>query len=457
MIIHSLSFYYYSLPTSDNNYISALIDIFINEDISTLQYTYNYYQWPIFFIFSKVAAIYSGIELRIFSFILYAIFGILTATYIYNYVDKKGHDGYIGVSAFIFIIYWFFNYQAVPYSLSIILLLYIIYLDNKEISNTTIGRTLIIISYIVLAFTHMITSVLFIIYLLFNYYLSKDNKYKFLLITTTLLYLGIQIYSNLFPYYLAKILVINLGEFERRVSLTTATTIASAPFLSDLSQALSRITTILTWILSIIALVYNHLRKKLNHSDYSMILTSLLFTPFLFIRFEGYSQSFYRSAPLFVIVLSYCVSTLFLNEHKKKVKIIFFFLTILFLSPIIHQTFNDRQMFFISEKTVDMNTFYSDNFPNNFFGQRTFSDRRNMISLRIKSGVQARYYYPTSNFTNNLDKYTNILHTMALAKNFLRAGVPINELHTSFDELRFNVVYDSGTYNRIYIRERERD
>jgi hypothetical protein len=290
--------------------------MFVNEDISTL--AYNYYQWPIFFIFSKVAIIYSGMELRIFSFMLYAIFGILTTTCIYNYVDKKGYDGYVGVSIFIFIIYWFFNYQAVPYSLSLIILLYIIYLDNKDISNTTIGRILIIICYLVLAFTHMITSVLYIIYLFFNYYLSKDNKYKFLLFTTILLYMGIQIYSNLFPYYLGKIIVINFGEFERRVSMTTAPTIAFSPFMSNLSQLLSRITTILSWILSIIALVYSHLRKKLNHSDYSMILTSLLFTPFLFIRFEGYTQSFYRAAPLFVLVLSYCVATLFLSDHKKR-------------------------------------------------------------------------------------------------------------------------------------------
>ena len=101
LLVFSLSFFYYMLPTSDNNRFTAFNEVFYLEDKDSLPDTIRYFEWPIFFIFNKVALLLTGLEVRIFSFIFYGILGILISSFVYNYINKKGFNGYIGTSIFL--------------------------------------------------------------------------------------------------------------------------------------------------------------------------------------------------------------------------------------------------------------------------------------------------------------------------------------------------------------------
>jgi len=454
LLIYSQDLLHYTVSTSDNNHFLALMDVFMNENILEPPFSYAYFQRPVYFIFNTIAVNLTSINYEALSFILYIITGIILTSLVYNYISRKGLNGFIGVLIFIFSIFWYLNFQSVPYTISLLFMIYILYLDNARKSNENI-TPLIYLSFIILSFTHVITPIYFIIYSFFKYYLSKNENDRKLFLTTLILFIGTNVYSQLFPYYLEKISVINFGQFERQVVRATREKITITPFIESLSSIISKSITIGTWIISSIGFLSSYKHKKLNTNDYSIVLTSLLFTPFIFISFQGYSQLFYRAAPLILLVFSYS-ALFFINKNTNKIIIIILLvISVSYVFIPIQRSFFDKQIFFISERSDEMNEFYHETFPY-ISKAKLLTDKRNMIYLRDLYPGQSRYSYPTYNFSQNFDNYDYILYTIGLGRSILGDRSTINEAMDNINEVKYNIIFNSGSYVQIYSRARPR-
>ena len=97
VVLYSLSYFYYAIPTIDSDYFRGLVENFIRTNsLNASQPIHNYYQWPSFFLLANITTSVSGIPLTIYEFLLYTIIGVLISTALYVYAAKAyKHSGFL--------------------------------------------------------------------------------------------------------------------------------------------------------------------------------------------------------------------------------------------------------------------------------------------------------------------------------------------------------------------------
>lgn len=134
LTLFSLSFFYYRLPGSDSHFFRGLIEYFTRTvNFNPSEADCIYFQWPSFFILAKTVTSLSGLGETSFEFLIFGIISFLFATtlYIYSYRISKNW-GFLIVPAFFISMFYFLNYQAVPFTLSFALLFLLFMLEGRE-------------------------------------------------------------------------------------------------------------------------------------------------------------------------------------------------------------------------------------------------------------------------------------------------------------------------------------
>ena len=67
ILIYSLPFFYFSMPTSDSQYFRGLTEYFLStNNLNPLVSRHAYYQWPSFYLLSDIATSISGLSIMSF-------------------------------------------------------------------------------------------------------------------------------------------------------------------------------------------------------------------------------------------------------------------------------------------------------------------------------------------------------------------------------------------------------
>ena len=200
IVLYSLYYFYPTMPTNDADYFRGLTENFIRtNNLNASQYIHNYYQWPSFFLLADISTLVSGLNLTIYEFLLFTIIGFLLATALYVYASKANNrSGFLAVAAFFVVMFFYLNYQAVPFSLAFALLFILFMLETRERSA---GITLtMLILYTSVVITHAFVSLFFVIYLLIRSIISRSRQYFEFFILTLVIYMIVQITFAVFTF-----------------------------------------------------------------------------------------------------------------------------------------------------------------------------------------------------------------------------------------------------------------
>ncbi|MGB9615024.1 MAG: hypothetical protein ACPL3B_05950, partial [Fervidobacterium sp.] len=173
--IYSLSYFYYMLPGSDAHYFRGLTEYFIEtRDLDPLKQSHFYFQWPSFFILCDIVTSVSGIPLTSFEFLLYGIIGFLLATSLFVYASKTFKKGvFLSVAAFFLSMFYYLNYQCVPFSLAFSILLLMFMLETKQKTLTITFTTLIL--FIGITYVHAFVPLFFVLFLFISFLFNKSR------------------------------------------------------------------------------------------------------------------------------------------------------------------------------------------------------------------------------------------------------------------------------------------
>jgi hypothetical protein len=444
IIIYSSAFFHYIVPSSDANSFLGLTDNLLKTgDMSTSEVK-SYYQWPLFFILNSITINVLNIDISTSTHIVYLVISLIISSGIYIYSKNHGEEGYFSIISFLIILYYFINYQWAPYTVSIIPLFLIIYLDDKI--TTFDGGIVNILIFLSLCYYHLITPLLIIIYYFFVFILTRNRKYINLFLLTFLIYILIQSYGVNFELYVQKITEIYLFEIQRTIGQTQVITSTERPIIDQLAQNISRIIIPLTSIFTVVGLFFVYRQKKLKYRDYALLLTGMIFSPTLLLSFQSYPSIFWRAIPVSFLPISLGASAL-TKKYSKVIKPIFLAFVILFTFVLIHDSMYDRQVFVVTENEYKEANFLLDNL-NYKRRNKILSHFRFMTYLRVREGDRLALFYDTSESIENVDYYSYIIYSIGLGKTYLQNGYTIEESYQKLEQS--NIIFSSGKFYNIY-------
>jgi len=434
---------------SDAHQFIGLTEYYLSNEKINPTPIQNYYQWPIFFILNKIIITIMGLELRYAHFILYSIVTFVFTSFIYIYVTKFSKNGYFGVISFFIIFTQFQEYQLSPYILSLIPLLMLIHL-NKVYEQKDIIIMIVIIFY-TMTYTHILVPILYILYIFSMYVIERKKIHLNLFLLTLSIYLLVFSHNILFTGYMAKINDLFYMELQYRIGrIVIASAAAQKNNIAVIAQFFSRTVTLITVVVTGLGYLSLLIRRKVERTDYGMLLSGLIFLPTLLISFASYKQIFWRGFLLLCIPVSLGSSYLYESKFKKYVKSVFFIILILFTFNILHKSFYDRFVFTLTNKESYYTDFMIDNvnwdvmnrFYTDFFYGRYLRSKISSRLVRFNANLETI-------FTEDIKNYKYVTYTVGLAKSYFRFDV-IERVFTIINKHHNNLICSAGNYYYIF-------
>jgi hypothetical protein len=424
------------LPGSDSQYFRGLTEYYIaTKDLDPLPKSHYYFQWPSFFLLSDIATSVSGTPLPGFEFLLYTIIGFLLATALYLYASKTFKSGgFIAVVAFFIAMFYFLNFQCVPFSLAFGLLFLMFVLETKQKSRAAILTTLFL--YTSILFIHAFVPLFFVFYLLIQYILNRSKVYGHLFALTLVLYLVVQITqaSYSFEQNIEAAFMLT-PEYSKIAEVTQAP--VSVP-IDIIAQMFSRIVTIATIAICLIGFTILLIKRRLRSLDKAIFLTGVLYSAVGTIFYVLGS----RAIPLAFVPISLGASYFLRGKFKKPIIFLFLVLLILFIFIPLHSAFYDSHIMFQTEEAYQME---------NFMINRYNWTRTDLIlaHFRVITYLRAKQPNARVQFENDrnsplfprINEYDSIVYTVGLGKNLLRYNYTTDEI---LMEEKFNMIYNNG-------------
>jgi hypothetical protein len=434
----SLSYFYLMMPTPDSQFFRGLLEYFFKtRSLDPSQINHGYYQWPAFFIFSKIAMTVSGLQLKDLEFLLYAVIGFLLATVLYVYASKKfTNGGILVVPAFFIGISYFMNYQAVPFSFGLALLFLSFMVETGEKNKRSM--LILLILYACLLTTHLFLPLFFVLYLLARSFMDKKNRtyYGNLFLFSLISYLLVELTVARFSF---DSLIINLTQapIENFSFIASNSIVASAPnIISSIAQFFSRTTTIVSIGVCIVGLILLLIKKELSDLDKAILLTGLLYS--------GLGQILnilgWRAIAVAFIPISLGIAYLFESRFKKfLITLVIVLLTIAVFVPL-HQSLDESA--FQTKETYISNNFFIDH----------YNYTRSSFVVGDISSVS--YLYPKLNSYQYIHQYLttndnpNVILNSPILQTDLGSNVSVNNFSI---EKGLNLLYNDASFN-IYIK-----
>lgn len=429
LVLYSLVFFYFSIPTSDSQYFRGLTEYFSStKDLNPLISRHAYYQWPSFFLLSAIISSITGLSLMTFEFVLYIVIIFLLATGLYVYTSKifkKG--GFLSVIAFFVVMLGFVEIQAVPFSLAFALLLLIFNLETKpRTSSTFLVLCLLIIS---ITLTHAFIPLFFMVYSLLRSIFDR-KKYLSLLFFSLVSYFLIQVTIARLSIARNILQVISFNSEMPSLIESTLTPIL-IPF-DVIAQTFSRTVIITLAAICVLGFVIMVLKRKVRSVDLTLFLTGLFyFGSGIFFYTLGY-----RALILLMVPISLGVAYLF-DRPRRLIKYGFVILiTVLLIFStfiIIHRSFSDR-IFYQTQKTYNTANFIIERYN---WGKPTYllADYRTTRYLETKLSISPNFL----NYWDEIKKADVILYTLGLETELLDGNYSLETILP-----KINVFYNNG-------------
>jgi hypothetical protein len=433
--IYSLSYFYYMLPGSDSHYFRGLTEYFIKtKDLDPLKPNHLYFQWPSFFLLSDMATSVSGMELAKFEFLLYTMIGFLMATAMYVYASKTFKKwGFLAVIAFFIAMFYFLNYQSVPFSLASGLLLILFMMETKQKSSSIILTTLVL--YTGMSFVHAFVPLFFVLYLLMRRILNRNNQYGRLFVLTLIIYVVVQITQAPFSFIDNIRSVITLpSEYSNMVETTLAP--VSVPF-DSVAQMASRGVTITTVMVCLAGFTVLVIRRKIRDLDKAIFLTGTLYS-FTGILLYALGS---RAIPIVFIPISLGALYLFESRFRPYVTPFFLVLLMLFVFVPLHTSFDTSQIMYQTKEAYQTENFMIDHY--NWTNPSLVLAHVRVITYLQTKQPSVAYFEDDaySPLFPRIQEYDAIVYTVGLGINLLRYNYTTERI---LHEGKLNMVYNNG-------------
>ena len=447
--LYSLFYFYRTLPTSDADWFRGLIENFIRtKNLDASQISHSYYQWPSFFILANIATLVSGLELTTYEFLLFTIIGFLLATALYVYASKAyAHGGFLAVLAFFIVLFYFLNYQAVPFSLALGLLFLLFMLETQKKSSSVIVAILLL--YVSISITHAFVALFFVLYLLIRSIISRSKKYLNLFILTLIFYLLAQFTLAHFSFSRTIILMMTLPtEYSSLISYT----IAPVSVITDVvAQAFSRTVTIGFAMTCLAGFVFIVIRRKMREIDKAIFLSGALYLGIGVVLYTLGS----RGLPIVFIPISIGVLYVYQSKFRPYLTCFILILLVLVVFIPIHTSFanSPNQLMFQTKESYTTANFMIEKYPWNlpsivisdFVVHGYISGAR---SPQIQGYTEIDNAGSSRFLTSNITTYDCIVYSVGLGISLQRSNVSMQVILDGF-----NVIYNSGL---SYIAEKSR-
>jgi hypothetical protein len=435
LTMYSLSYFYYMMPGSDSQYFRGLTEYLIKtKDLDPLKPSHDYFQWPSFFLLSEMVTSVSGMELANFEFLLYTIIGFLLATAMYVYASRAyKNEGFLAVASFFVAMFYFLNYQAVPFSLAFGLLFLLFMLETRQKNFNVILTMLVFFTGI--SFTHAFVPLFFVLYLLIRCMLNRSKQYGRLVLMTLIIYLVVQVTQA--PLSFVKN-IINMMIVPSEYSLFVKAVLApvSVP-IDEIAQMFSRSVTITTIMICLAGFIVLLIKRKLRDLDKAIFLTGAVYSASGIIFYTLGT----RAIPIIFIPISMGASYLLKSRFKKYVQSVFWVLLILFAFIPLHNSYNTDQIMFQTKEDYQTENFFIDHY-NWTHPSLILAHYRVITYLHTKQPNLANFeddvYSP---LFPRIKEYDCIVYTVGLGINLLRYNYTIEGI---FREEKLNVLYNSG-------------
>jgi hypothetical protein len=438
--MYSLSYFYYFIPGSDSHYFRGLTEYSISTDkLDSSAPYHSYYQWPIFFILSKLAFTL-GVDARLFQFALYGVIGILYATPIYCISSKFSKDGaFLAVLSFFIIMRYYLNYQFVPFSLAFGLLLVLFVLMENEIRNRKVFLSVTVI-FISITLMHSFVPALFISYVFLKYLFSRDRIYFRLFVLTLTIYFTVLLFqANIFlPYAILRLSQLHSSEY---VTFSEGLIVGSVNSIDVLAQLFSRILLVSSVAISGLGFVVLVLRKRLRQNDYVIFVSGATYAVL------GAALPILGTRAFALVAISAGLGATYFLKGRLKVpyQILFLVFIVLTVFVPIHSSFvgTVSQVQFQSQRDYECAGFLLGHYDWNGNGI-VISDIRTTNYLNTKSSSPTITFESDYSqlFPRNMTEYACVMFTIGLEKSFLAN----NSSEHLFDQLKQkDRVYDSGS------------
>jgi hypothetical protein len=323
--------------------------------------------------------------------------------------------------------FYFLNYQAVPFSLAFGIFFLLLMLETQQKSTAIIVTQLAL--YCSLLITHVFVALFFIIYLLIRSVLDRSNLYGRMLLFSLVSYLAVQLTLSQFSFgQIIKSILTLPYEYSGIVSATLR--LITVP-IDVTAQLFSRTVTIAFVLLCVAGFVFLLIKKRMRVLDKAVLLTGASYTLLGFVI----NTLGWRALAVAFIPISLGAAYFFESRFRKYLTGIFLVLLVLFLFIPLHQSFTSEVEF------QTKSAYVAENF---FIEYYNWEKPTHIItSFRVETYLQPKlnsytYIYTGPETFNQSDA---IVHTVELDKDFLDYNTTLENV---IQEQKMNIVYDNG-------------
>jgi hypothetical protein len=382
-----------------------------------------------------------GLNLRCFEFVLFGLFGTLYGVSLYCIFDKSSRDGaFLAVLSYFIIMWWYLDFQYVPFTLGFGFLLILFMLDSFEDKNLATSLTILII-FISMTLTHSFVPIFFILYAFIKYFLLKDRKYMNIFLITLITYLVVLIFRAEIFFKMGIEEILGFGSYTFVTFGVNIVTTAANP-LAEFAQTISRIVFIVTGLVAGTGFIILFLKRKLGKISLSLLLSGSVFL----IGAAALPILGTRALQLLVIPLSLGVAYFQKTKFKRHFQCLFLILIILFVFTPIHSSFNS------TSKQITYQT-EADHQSANFLVNYYHPNESSLMGTDVRTGwyIAPKVRNPNVNLGNSLysffvydpDNYSCVLYTIGLEKAFLSQNYTVESAIQEMNE--YSVFYNSGS------------
>jgi hypothetical protein len=438
LVLYSLSYFYYTMSTSDASYFRGLTENFVRTNsLNASQFIHYYYQWPSFFLLADITTLVSGLKLASYEFLLFTIIGFLLATALYVYASKAyNRSGFLAVAAFFVVMFLFLNYQAVPFSLAFALLFILFMLETRERSAGTTLTMLIL--YTSMVITHAFVPLFFVIYLLIRSIISRSRQYFEFFILTLVIYLIAQITFAVFSFRGNIISVFTApSEYSGVVGATLASTSVA---IDAIPHLFSRTVTIAFAILCIAGFVFLIFRRKLRKIDKAIFLTGAVYSGL------GVALSVLgtRAIALLFVPIALGAAYLFESKFRKYLKYLVVVLLIFVVFVPMHSSFTSYPITFQTKENLATANFMIEKYD---WNSKSIVIADSYTAWYISPQIQGNSEIDTDLAPrfglSNIAMYDSIIYSVGLAESLQTSNISVEATSQQILD-RFDVVYNSG-------------
>jgi hypothetical protein len=441
-LLHSLSYFYFTLPTSDSQFFRGLTEYFVssNNVSGALKPSQLYFEWPSFFILNKMAISVLGISARGFEFIAYSVIGFLLTTVLYAYFSKVSKGGaFFAVIGFSLAMFNFLNYQWVPFTMAFTLFLVLVMLDAE--SNGSHGKQsldiITVVLVVAIAFTHPFVPLFYILYTLVRYLFSRERRYLNLSLFSCALFMLVQVFQAPLNFVknLNTILThIQSTEYNRAAEMILQ---GGSNSFDATSQLFSKFIVIVILAIFGISFTTAIIKKKMQRQDIAIFASGIVY------MFAGGVTQVLGTRAIPILCIPVCCSGayyLFKSRFGSYLKYVFLILLMLFPFVLVHSSFFDSEIFFQTKEAYDASNFMIDHYNWTTTGL-ILAHIRVITYLEARQPLPSSFESESSPLFPRISKYETIVYTIGLGKNLLKYNYTQEKITS---EIHFNQVYSNG-------------